>query len=818
MRADSLRALAAALWLGLGLCACGGGGGSGSTAPAGPPLPLVPNVVGDDRISAEATITGSGYVVGTETNQATTAMAAGGVLSQSPAAGTGAAKGTVVSLVLATPAQAAPSATLVSDSGRTAFSYLSLNLWVNAVAWDATNNLLLVVTGNSSPTHASEVLSVNPTTGTIVASHSVPGQGLAVATSADGQYTYVGLDLGGGVRRFVTKTLAADISIPVGDATTYIQDIQVSPVNAHTIAVTAWYLQTLTKDPGVAVFDDAVMRPTIFAGNHTYPDPNRPYLNVNAANTAWSPDGAQLYVFNQVNIGLYQLAVGPQGLALSNWLYWVPSGGVGGRLRGTRAYIDGGQVVDLAGPVQLLGQYPFSNSNMMYHAELPASGKSFSVRDHIGYSILGLPYVDGLTIWASDLSTFSAVDSTTILGIASATFGRLYTWGSDGLVWADPARLLIGRGSFTQAGGAPPAASSPPQVLSTSVTGTAGALSVRAFLASVTDVAADRCGNLYATTAGSSGFYPNSVVALDPSTAAVKGHAYAGSEPTTLTVSSDCTTLYATLAQSSSIARINAASMALEKTIALPLDANWGLVRARSVAVAPGAPQTLAVATQVMGADCLATDEDVRIYDDATQRSVVFTGAAPIYGVRSVAFGDSANTLYAYELYNANLQPTLLSLTVDGSGVYGPVELMRVHGGLVQDGARMLTFDPAAARIYDREGGVFDTHGNVALGPISLNTAVAEYSQCGTPNTAVTTDRSTGKIFYVTYANDDSGLVLDVYDKASLALLGTAKLPFSQTGANLGMPARVTRSGTNALAVATTGGYLLYLQGSMLGP
>jgi hypothetical protein len=787
------------------LCGCGGGGGgAGTTSTA------VPDVVGEDKLTAEAAITAAGFVVGTETTEATATVPSGGVLSQSPGAGVRAASGSVVNLVFASPVQLHSSATLPSDSGRTSFTYLTVNLWANAVVWDATNGVLQVVTNNSSPTHASEVLSINPGTGAIVASHAVPVQGLAVAVSADGQYVYVGGDAGGGVERFDAKTLAPELAIPVGNSATYVQDIQVSPTDAHTFAVSAWYLQPMNQAPGVAVFDDAVMRPTIFDGTYAY---NGAYPQAYVGNTNWSPDGTVLYVFNQVQEGLYGLAVSPSGVTLGKWLPWVFSGGIGGRIHGNLAYTDSGAVVDLAGSGQWLGQFPYSTGNMLFRAELLASGKSFSVQDHIGYSIDGLPFVDGLTLWASDLTTYAAIDSTTFLGIASATFGKLYAWGTNGIAWADAARLLIGSGSFTSSGGGAPAPGAPPSVASGNVAGSNGTLAFQVFNAGANDVSVDACGHLYVATAGTSAFLPNSVVVLDPATAAVLSSGYAGSEPDFLAVSDECSEIYAALGGSGSVVRLAASTMTLDETIPLPIKDMSGVVVARSLSVAPGAPHTVAMATEI-GSGCLAGDNDVRVYDDLVQRPVAYTSSEAIYAIRDALFGTSANTLFGYNSGNINL----VSLTVDSSGVYNSVNLASLRGGLIEDSSRLLSFDPSAGRIYDPLGDVFDIINGTTVAPISLNATPAETDQCGTLNDALTTDSSSGKIFVVAHLTNTPGLEVDTYDRSALNVLATATIPLSMTGGDIGYPVRIVRSSPASLAVVTTAGYLMILNGPMLDP
>jgi hypothetical protein len=707
--------------------------------------------------------------------------------------------------------EALPTTTLVSDSGRTSFTFVTLNVWANAVVWDSVNQVLQVVTNNSSPTQPNSLLTINPTTGLVVAAQKLTVQPLAVAISADGQYVYVGFDMGEGVERFLAKTLAPDIKIPVGDNTTYIQDIQVSPINPHTIAVSAWYLVPLMQSPGVTIFDDAVMRPNMFQGTSVYPDPYFAYTNVNASEASWSPDGSMLYVFNITQEGLYEVSVNSQGMTLTNWLTWVPSGGIGGRIRGHLAYIDGGEVVDLTGPVQLLGQFPVGNNGSRYRAELLGSNKAFSVVDHYN----SVPTIDGMILWAFDTNTYSIVDSLVFPGIASATEGNLSSWGNNGLVWTDSARLIIGSGNFTESGGAPPSTTSPDIAATGSVSGGAGTLNYQVFSAGALDVAADKCGNFYVSTAGYSSFLPNSVITMDPTKGMVKASVYAGSEPYYLSVSDDCTAIYAGLAQSSSVARIDAATMTLNETIPLPTSAEWGFVTARSLSVAPGAAHTIAVATETSGTGCLAIDNNVTIFDDLTPRAIVYTNPTSLlYGIRGVVFGSTANVLYGFDILRG-----LISFTVDATGVYNATVLTGLPGDFTQDGGRFMNFDGSTGRIYDQIGDVFDTQAVSSLRRIILNVGpFQEGSQCATPTQAVTTDVTTGKIFFVTWLGGGLPLEIDTYDKTSLALVATAQIPVSNNVGDFGPVLRVARARSDSLEIVTSTGLLVLLQGPMLGP
>jgi len=62
----------------------------------------VPNVVGQTQAAATTAITGAGLVLGTVTQQSSTTVTSGDVISESPAAGTNVASGSAVNLVVST--------------------------------------------------------------------------------------------------------------------------------------------------------------------------------------------------------------------------------------------------------------------------------------------------------------------------------------------------------------------------------------------------------------------------------------------------------------------------------------------------------------------------------------------------------------------------------------------------------------------------------------------------------------------------------------------------------------------------------------------
>lgn len=148
---------------------CGGGGGGGG----GSPPVSVPNVVGDTQAAASSAIDAAGLVVGTVTQQASSTVAAGDVISESPVAGTSVADMSAVSLIV--------------SSGPSMVTVPSVTGDTQAAATTSITGAGLVVgsvTAGSSPTvPLGEVISESPAAGTSVA----PGSAVNLVISS----TYV---------------------------------------------------------------------------------------------------------------------------------------------------------------------------------------------------------------------------------------------------------------------------------------------------------------------------------------------------------------------------------------------------------------------------------------------------------------------------------------------------------------------------------------------------------------------------------------------------------------------------------------------------
>jgi hypothetical protein len=707
-----------------------------------------------------------------------------------------------------------PTTILASDSGRTSLTYMTAHLVVNEVVWDPTHGLFHVVTAANSPTNASSIVSLDAKTGLVQATHSLTREPKSIALSADAQYIYAGLAKGGGVVRVHTAGLASDISFSVGTATTTVSQIRVSPTAPTTIAVIADMLGPADgTNPGIELFDDAVLRPAILHGVVTLSPTSG--VDVSASDLHWSADATTINATMNVNPEIATLAVTASGVTVSALEPWPMV--AAGRINGTRVYLDDGRIIDFAGPVQLLGKFADYNNPVWARAELLANQKTFSAQDHLFDSQFG-PAVDGMTWNAFDVNTFELIDTITFKDLLNAHHGKLIGWGTNGLAWADADGFIIASGSFAEQGGGATQAAAPAVIASGSFAGTNGAVNYTVLDFGANDVAVDSCNHLYVATSGTSAFRPNSVVTYDAPSGTVTGSGYAGSEPYFLAASDDCTAVYAALYYSNSIARLSAPRLAIETVLpmnggAAPL---FPFALGRSIAVAPGARNTIAIARAYMGTfSCGDGDLGVTVFDGATERRVIYD--PKIYGIKSIAWGSTASTLYGEDSEQA-----LYSLTVDSTGVTGATTLYpaRHPSEALENIGRDLYFDRVTNHLYDSFGLGFDTVAAALLGPLALPIATAA-DPCGTPLGGRTTDPTSGKLFYVNYgaANGPEGILsLATFDGRTLALIDHAQLAETPIPVDYGAPVRVARLLPDRLAVVTNTGNLVIFEGAMLSP
>ena len=124
----------------------------------------IPNVVGESQAQAASDINTAGLVVGTTTQQSSSSVPSGDVISQTPAGATQAAAGSAVNIVVSTGPQQVAVPNVVGDTQTAAASAIT------AAGLTVGN----VTTANSSSVPSGEVISENPAAGATQASTSTP--------------------------------------------------------------------------------------------------------------------------------------------------------------------------------------------------------------------------------------------------------------------------------------------------------------------------------------------------------------------------------------------------------------------------------------------------------------------------------------------------------------------------------------------------------------------------------------------------------------------------------------------------------------------
>ena len=701
--------------------------------------------------------------------------------------------------VTATAPTPAPTASeVVSNSGETSLSYFDIDAQAADLAWDPTHSQLLVVTQATSPLAPNSLVAIDPTTGTMMQAVSLGATPSAVAISADGLYAYVGL-AGGVIRRFLAAGLSPDITFSVGNASSAIGEIDVSPISAHTIAVVASDLGGDTSGYyDLAIFDDGVARPEVLTNSS---------LNYSAS---WSSDASQVFVSGGGDVPtVLDVAVTPQGVSLESRAPWIDGNPV--TVYGSTVYSLDGAVYSLTGVIQRLGRMPDYDALNVSRTESISLGKAFSAETNLDSGAIQ----DGTIINAFDLNQFTYIDSITFNGAALVASGKLITWGSNGLAMAG-SELLIASGSFAGAGGAPlpQSLATPPNLVSGTTAD--GSLSFQVLNTSANDVAADSCGHLFVATSASAPLYPSSVLEMDADSDTVTGAVVIPGEPNALAVSGDCTTLYAALAESNAVERVQVSDLTLSAELPLGLANSGFFVRGESLDVAPGYPDTVAVSEEGMDQQFLCDSDynGVAIFDGVTERPVQY-GEGQGYTIQSIAWGADSSVMYGEDWNGA------YAFSVDASGAYDPTLLFPYWAGDtgIYDLGRDLYFDRAANRLFNSAGNVFDLTANAALGPIKLVNPVSLINDCGTPSVARVSDQTSGKIFFVTYDSSATPTIdIAAYDKTTLDLIGHETLDAAGYAGGLSWPLRVVRPDSDSLAVVTASGQLILLRGPLLEP
>lgn len=824
MRTRLRFSVALALLGAFALSACGGGGGgSGSTPPpVTPPTTPPPTGTAPTRIalSSDYAVVASGQnATLTWDSDAAACTASSGWTGAKTAAGSfvvgpltrttnfdlSCATGNFTALTATVEIQIASpiSNNVTSTSGLTSVDFLKLGIALRELVWDPQHSLFHGITRPTSLIAPNSLVSIDPSTlATRVT--ALGAEPYCIAVSADGTYLYVGFRTNGSIRRFLTNGLVQNLAFNVGTATSVVLQIAVSPQSSRTIAVRASTLGSALENPGVVIVDDAVSRPGSLHGAVTHSALRFP--NLFLTDLDWSPDAthilAGLFSYDSSNPdyapdGLLDLTANAQGVTISRHLPFQTLGQ--GTWTGDRYFTNSGILFSLNGPVHYLGLMPYFNERFQLYANSPAQGKTFSVSSRLNTG----GNTGGMTLESFDTERFTHLDAIAF-GPSQMAAGTPVLWGTDGIAIVGTTALAIAHGSFLRAGGIPPAPSMPAPTMD-SYTAPGQPVTARIFNIGAKVIAANPCGRVYAATSSSGAPRPNSVLEIDVTGGAVTRTMQVGSGPHVLAASDDCGQLYVGHRNNDGVAKVRLSDMTVTATLPVNVDvANQGyLAIAQSLSVAPAMPDSVAIARGDMKySQCIDTDHGIEIFDGAARRSVPWDRDFST-SIKGVAWGASANTLYGMNTFG------VYAFNVSAGGPNNPALLMtNTLPVQVFDLGNALFYDRVFNRAYTVFGSAFDISGGTQRPQIATGVIGAT---CGTPGSALTTDTTSGKVFWVSEPITDP--VVQIFTGATLVKTGQFEMPRLT-----GNPRMLVRPSSDSLALLMDDGFVVLMQGPALQP
>ena len=629
-----------------------------------------------------------------------------------------------------------------------------------------------------TPATGPAIAVIDPRTGNTLRTVPTTTRAAPLAVSEDGLFLYAGLGATGIIRRYALPAFTADQEFSIGVDHTgqplEANDIRVAPGDARTVAVTRLYKQTIPSGYGLAVFDDGVLRPDSIGAS-------MPAAGVQPDGALWSPDGTKIYSLSLLasTPRYYQSAVSASGVTLQDEIPLPQERSYGFgvidlryvngnyKMAGDRLYSATGTVFDPARRVQI-GAFRTRGQGFAID---PAGNKAFFASG--GFL---LP----LTFESFDLARMTPIASHKALTPTNATglVNKLLRWGTDGLAAMTSTNLLvIVSGTFVSAPTG--AVTQPPGTLVES-TGTAGGYQYRIYNLPAHDVLWDAARErLYASVNGQHRAFGNLIASINVTTNQVLGGAAAGSEPTWMSASDDGTRMYVTHYASSSVARIDLTTMQLNTTFLLNYPGQ-GPGYALAAEPRPGDASTFAYIEHYPAVSTVFT----RMVSNLTLRPLSFDEP-----ISTMAFVD-ADTLFGNNTWSSTLDlheigvvPTGLQLVRSDQNIFNGEPRMTSAGGLLYgDGG--FSIDPVTRNIVH-----------------TYNPGMGGAAKAFRANPA----RDRG---YMAFVDSGSVAQLIVFRLSDAALLATVPLP-----ANLESPISLASMGANGVAITTTAGKTVIVQG-----
>jgi hypothetical protein len=307
------------------------------------------------------------------------------------------------------------------------------------------NGHLYASVAAQSTSYAGQVIEIDPVTSKVVNAWTVGNGPNQLAISDDGQFLYVGLDVDKKVAQVALPAGTVNFTVGLGNdplfptpPTPMVADaLRVLPGQPHAWAVTLCG----TGEPcgrGIAVFDDAVQRPTFISQNQLQPD-----VLLFVGQDASSLYGTTLSV---IPSAFYKFTINSSGISLSQTAqnFAGPSPG-GGALDtdGTLIYVNNGQGIDPATLAIQSGGFQVPGSNPAFAVDPPAS--------HVYFAGSAPLNPTSLLFYQSVIQAFSLTSQqpTGLIPMNEGIGGDMFRWGTNGLAISGGTGMLLVQTSLT---------------------------------------------------------------------------------------------------------------------------------------------------------------------------------------------------------------------------------------------------------------------------------------------------------------------------------------------------------------------------------
>ena len=633
-----------------------------------------------------------------------------------------------------------------------------INLLNNDIIYDAARQIIYASVPSAAGLNGNSLAPIDPAAGVVGQPIFVGSEPGKLAISDDQQYLYVALDGAGSVRRFDLATRAPGPQFYTG-APFRVNDLEVLPGKPESVAMAQYRLNTAPAFESLAIYDNGARRDKIVTG---FGGPGAIAFGA----TVNEFYGNDLEVAN----GFYKLAITADGVTAQP----ATRGLAGGDIKSANGliYAANGQALDpetltLRGRINASGPLlPDAANNRVY-------------------------YLTGATT-ARAVRAF-ALDTLTPTGLVNITTENapptgLLRWGANGLAFRTSRRIYLIQTSLVPSSAPVP----PPEPISAAPAPTPAPVTtvIRQINLAANDLVYDPAGRvIYASVSASGGERANSLTPILPDTGALRAAIPLGAVPNKLAISDDGQIIYVALnSPNAGVRRFNTTQQSLSPPFSLGTSFGHPAT-ARDMKVAPGQPQTLAVARD---------DEQVAIYDNGVARPNITSGPTRI-GL--IEFGAAPITLYGYNLTSGG---GLIRITVNESGASVPA------------GAAIGVFTGYDLRMRFEGGLLYSSHG-LAIDPEMRRLVGSYFLPIGPMPPHVISDAASGRVFFITGLNAtsdfDNDVKIRVHDQRTFLPLQTINVPGVR-----GVATSFIRWGANGLAFSTTGAQVFLINTSALTP